>query len=43
MLKISHIAKNFENINALRDVNLKIERGEFFGLLGPNGALYSVT
>ncbi|MBA4407375.1 ABC transporter ATP-binding protein [bacterium] len=38
MLKISHIEKNFESINALKDVNLKIERGEFFGLLGPNGA-----
>ena len=38
MLKISHIVKNFENINALKDVSLNIHQGEFFGLLGPNGA-----
>lgn len=38
MLKISHIEKNFENINALKDVSLNIRKGEFFGLLGPNGA-----
>jgi ABC-2 type transport system ATP-binding protein len=25
-------------INALKDINLKIEQGELFGLLGPNGA-----
>jgi ABC-2 type transport system ATP-binding protein len=38
MLKISHIIKNFENINALNNVSLNIPKGEFFGLLGPNGA-----
>ncbi|MHB8930070.1 MAG: ABC transporter ATP-binding protein [Melioribacteraceae bacterium] len=38
MLKISHIGKNFENINALNNVSLNIPKGEFFGLLGPNGA-----
>lgn len=38
MLKISRIVKNFENINALKEVSLNIQQGEFFGLLGPNGA-----
>ncbi len=38
MLKISHVVKNFENINALNNVSLNIPKGEFFGLLGPNGA-----
>jgi ABC-2 type transport system ATP-binding protein len=38
MLKISHIPKNFEKINALKDVSLNIHQGEFFGLSGPNGA-----
>ncbi|MCX6168210.1 MAG: ABC transporter ATP-binding protein [Ignavibacteriales bacterium] len=38
MLKINHIIKNFENINALNNVSLTIPKGEFFGLLGPNGA-----
>jgi len=38
MLRISHIIKNFENVNALQNVSLTINKGEFFGLLGPNGA-----
>jgi len=38
MLKINHIIKNFENINALNNVSLTVAKGEFFGLLGPNGA-----
>mgnify|MGYP001586768654 CR=1 FL=1 len=33
MLKISHIVKNFEKINALKNVSLNIKQGEFFGLL----------
>ncbi len=38
MLRISHIIKNFGNVNALQNVSLTINKGEFFGLLGPNGA-----
>jgi ABC-2 type transport system ATP-binding protein len=38
MLKISHITKNFDRVQALQDINLEIDHGEFFGLLGPNGA-----
>ncbi len=38
MLSISHIIKNFENVNALKNVSLNIQNGEFFGLIGPNGA-----
>ncbi len=38
MLKISNIVKNFEKVEALKNVSLEIERGSFFGLLGPNGA-----
>jgi ABC-2 type transport system ATP-binding protein len=32
------IEKKFGDFTALRDVTLRIEKGEFFGLFGPNGA-----
>lgn len=32
------LTKTFDKINAVRELNLSIERGEVFGLLGPNGA-----
>ncbi|MBC8525677.1 MAG: ABC transporter ATP-binding protein [Candidatus Cloacimonetes bacterium] len=38
MIEIKNLFKNYGNIQALRDVSLKIEDGELFGLLGPNGA-----
>jgi ABC-2 type transport system ATP-binding protein len=38
MLEIKNISKRFDHIDALSDVNLQIETGEFFGFLGPNGA-----
>lgn len=37
-IDISGLCKRFGRVQALRDVNLRIERGEFIGLLGPNGA-----
>lgn len=37
MLEVSNINKNFVHQNTLQDINLKIERGEFFSLLGPSG------
>ena len=37
-LEAIHITKKFGDQTALKDVNLRIENGEFFGLLGPNGA-----
>ena len=39
ILSISHLAKTFKGgLQALKDVNLEIQRGEIFALLGPNGA-----
>ena len=38
MIEIKNLSKNYEEIQALQDVSLKINDGELFGLLGPNGA-----
>lgn len=38
MIEIKNLSKSYGDIQALRDVSLKIEDGELFGLLGPNGA-----
>lgn len=39
MIEVSSLNKVYSNgFQALKDVNLKIEKGEIFALLGPNGA-----
>jgi simple sugar transport system ATP-binding protein len=37
-LRVEHIAKRFGGVTALRDVNLRLARGEVLGLIGDNGA-----
>jgi len=37
-IQIQNINKKYGDLEALKDINLTINRGEFFGLLGPNGA-----
>lgn len=37
-VQIKGINKNFEKVKALKDINLEIEPGELFGLIGPDGA-----
>ena len=38
MMQTSHIEKRFDGRRVLEDVNLKVEEGHIFGLLGTNGA-----
>ena len=38
MIETKDLTKTFDNFTAVDSLNLKIEKGEFFGLLGPNGA-----
>lgn len=37
-LRVSRVSKIYGRSYALRDVDLRVERGEFVGLFGPNGA-----
>jgi ABC-2 type transport system ATP-binding protein len=41
--EVSHIAKSFGNTHAVADVSFAVERGEIFGLLGPNGSGKTTT
>lgn len=38
ILELKGISKRFGDIEALKGVDLRVEKGEFFGFLGPNGA-----
>lgn len=37
-IKISNLKKTFANVTALEEINLIINKGEMFGLVGPDGA-----
>lgn len=37
-INIQHINKHFGKIEALHDINITVEQGEVFGLVGPDGA-----
>jgi simple sugar transport system ATP-binding protein len=37
-LRVEHVAKHFGGVTALRDVNLRLAKGEVLGLIGDNGA-----
>ena len=38
VIEATQLSKRYGNVEALRGIELRIERGEFFGLFGPNGA-----
>jgi len=38
MIELSHLTKKFGDLVAVNDLSLKVERGEFFAVLGPNAA-----
>ncbi|MFI6740389.1 ATP-binding cassette domain-containing protein [Nonomuraea sp. NPDC050451] len=37
-LRVEHVSKRFGTVTALRDVNLRLAKGEVLGLIGDNGA-----
>lgn len=43
VVEAHHLVRRFGNLVAVRDVSLRVERGEIFGVLGPNGAGKSTT
>jgi ABC-2 type transport system ATP-binding protein len=43
MIELDHLVKNFGDLIAVNDVSLKIGRGEFFAMLGPNAAGKTTT
>jgi ABC-2 type transport system ATP-binding protein len=42
-LSIQNLTKTYGKVQALRGVNLEVQRGEVFGFLGPNGAGKTTT
>ena len=43
IVEAEHLARRFGDLIAVRDVSLRVRRGEIFGVLGPNGAGKSTT
>lgn len=43
VIEAEHLSRRFGDFWAVRDVSMRVERGEIFGVLGPNGAGKSTT
>jgi ABC-2 type transport system ATP-binding protein len=43
VIETDHLERRFGDILAVRDVTMRVNRGEIFGVLGPNGAGKSTT
>ena len=43
MIELEHLVKRFGDLVAVNDVTLKVSRGEFFAMLGPNAAGKTTT
>ena len=37
-IEVKELSKSYSDIEALKNLSLKIEAGTLFGILGPNGA-----
>ena len=42
-VSVSHLAKSYGNVVAVKNVTFEVEKGEVFALLGPNGAGKTTT
>lgn len=38
VLEVNNLSKSFGGINAVTNINMRVEKGEIVGLIGPNGA-----
>jgi branched-chain amino acid transport system ATP-binding protein len=38
ILKIRHCTKRFGGLTAVKDLNMSLNAGDLYGLIGPNGA-----
>ncbi len=43
MINISNLSKSFGSFKAVEDLNLNIQKGEIYGLIGPNGSGKTTT
>jgi ABC-2 type transport system ATP-binding protein len=43
ILEIGNLKKNYKQIEAVKGISLRVERGEIYGLLGPNGSGKTTT
>jgi ABC-2 type transport system ATP-binding protein len=37
-INIQHISKSYKGVQAVRDISFEVQKGELFGLIGPDGA-----